>query len=202
MRIDALDTPRSAVLSTEDAILDAALAAVMDHGIRRTSAVDIARRSGLSRQTIYRYWPDVQSLFAALVTRELLAAIPEGDAPATTTEHLVDELVSTAASIRDLPIIARLRETDPELFARYILERLGSSQQAILLELARRFRDGQSLGIVRDGDPERQAAVVLLCVQSAIQSATLVQPWLAEPDWTVELRALLLGYLAPGGGLR
>ena len=56
------------VPDTETAILDAALAEVLAHGIRRTTASDIARRCGIARQTLYRYWPDAQSVFAALVT--------------------------------------------------------------------------------------------------------------------------------------
>ena len=38
-----------------------------------------ARRS--SRQTLYRYWPDVQALFAALVTRELFAVAARAVGP-------------------------------------------------------------------------------------------------------------------------
>ena len=53
-----------------------ALAEVLAHGIRRTTASDIARRCGIARQTLYRYWPDAQAVFAALVTRELVAALP------------------------------------------------------------------------------------------------------------------------------
>ena len=66
------------VPDTETAILDAALAEVLEHGIRRTTASDIARRCGIARQTLYRYWPDAQAVFAALVTRELVAALPRG----------------------------------------------------------------------------------------------------------------------------
>ena len=67
---------------TSRVILDAALAETLEHGIRRTSISDIARRSGVSRQTIYRYWPDAQALFATLVTREVVAQIPAQTIPA------------------------------------------------------------------------------------------------------------------------
>ena len=42
------------VSDTESAILDAALAEVLDHGIRRTTASDIARRGGMSRSTVHK----------------------------------------------------------------------------------------------------------------------------------------------------
>lgn len=192
-------TADDATPDTETAILDAALAEVLAHGIRRTTASDIARRSGVSRQTLYRYWPDAQSLFAALVTRELLAALPSAR-PAATLEGLVDELVDTADRVRLMPLVDRLRDTDPELFARYILERLGTSQRRIHAVLAGRIVTGQDAGFVRAGDPEAIAAMLLLVTQSAIQSAPLVREWLPDAQWREELRLAVAGYLAPGSG--
>lgn len=187
------------VSDTESAILDAALAEVLEHGIRRTTASDIARRCGISRQTLYRYWPDAQAVFAALVTRELLAAQPGGREQADDLEALVALLVGTADRVRRLPLVDRLRDTDPELFARYILDRLGTSQRAIHGETARRLADGQRRGFVRDGDPDRLAAMVLLIAQSAVQSAPLVAEWLPDEAWRTELAHAVHGYLSPRG---
>jgi AcrR family transcriptional regulator len=180
---------------TETVLLDAALAEVLAHGIRRTTVSDIARRGGVSRQTLYRYWPDAQALFAALVTRELLAALPPGSA-ATSLPALVAELVDTADRIRSLPLVHRLRDTDPELFSRYILERLGTSQRVIHAALATRISVGQDAGFVREGDARRLAAMVLLIAQSAVQSAPLVTEWMPPNAWRVELARALTGYLA------
>lgn len=188
-------------LETETALLDAARAEVLAHGVRRTTASDIARRAGVSRQTLYRYWPDAQALLAALVTRELLAVIPERPAAASLDE-LADTLVQTADRVRALPIVDRLRETDPELFARYILERLGTSQRGIHREISARVRAGQAQGFVRAGDPDRLAAMVLLIAQSAVQSAPLVREWLPDDAWAHELRSALAGYLGPDAGAR
>ena len=84
------------VTDTESAILDAALAEVLAHGIRRTTASDIARRCGIARQTLYRYWPDAQAIFAALVTRELLRVLPGGAPAPASLDDLVSLLVETA----------------------------------------------------------------------------------------------------------
>src|SRR6478609_1278630 len=84
-----------ATADTESALLDAAHAEVLEHGIRRTTASDIARRARVSRQTLYRYWPDAQAVFAALVTRELIAALPADTSPRD-LDALLDLLVSTA----------------------------------------------------------------------------------------------------------
>lgn len=182
--------------NTEIVILDAALAEVLAHGIRRATASDIARRAGISRQTLYRYWPDVQSLLAALITRELLAVIPH-DGSADTLDEFADALVSTADRIRSLRLVDRVRETDPELFARYILVRLGTSQRGIHREIAVRVTAGQAAGFIRIGSPDQFAAMLLLMAQSAIQSAPLVAQWLPPDAWQRELRAAVRGYLAP-----
>lgn len=187
-------TPPTRTPATETALLDAALAEVLAHGVRRTTASDIARRAGVSRQTLYRYWPDAQAVFAALVTRELVAALPRGPEP-DDLDGLVRLLVDTADRIRRMPLLDRLRETDPELLGRYALTRLGTSQRAIHADLARRIGAGQVRGYVRSGASEELAAMVLLVTQSAVQSAPLVTTWLPEDAWRRELRAALAGYL-------
>ncbi len=172
---------------------------MLAHGIRRTTASDIARRAGVSRQTLYRYWPDVQALLAALVTRELFAVVPRGGS-ASSLDDFADGLVETADCIRSLPLVDRLRETDPELFSRYILERLGTSQRGIHREISARVKGGQDAGFIRAGDPDRFAAMLLLIAQSAIQSAPLVAEWLPPDEWRRELHAAVAGYLAVRAG--
>lgn len=179
---------------TASAILDAALAETLAHGIRRTSMSDIARRSGVSRQTIYRYWPDAQALFASLVTREVLAQVP-AHPHADSLEALVSTLVDAADRVRRLEIVDRLRDTDPELFARYILERLGTSQRLVHAALATQVRSGQEAGFVRAGDVDGRAAMLLLVLQAAIQSAPLVDEWLDAAGWRIELTAAVRGLL-------
>jgi AcrR family transcriptional regulator len=186
-------------LDTETAILDAALAEVLAHGIRRTTASDIARRCGIARQTLYRYWPDAQAVFAALVTRELVAALPSGERECADLDELAGLLVETADRVRRLPLVDRLRDTDPELFAHYILDRLGTSQRAIHAETARRIAAGQHAGYVRPGDSAQLAAMVLLIAQSAVQSAPLVAEWLPDDAWRTELGHALRGYLSSSG---
>jgi AcrR family transcriptional regulator len=55
---------------TATRILDATLAAMGDHGIARLSLEDVAKRAGLSRQTVYRYFPSKGVLLEATVLRE------------------------------------------------------------------------------------------------------------------------------------
>src|SRR6478752_673685 len=54
----------------EDTYLDAARDAILAVGWSRTTLTDIARRAAVSRMTLYRRWPDTQTLLADLMTRE------------------------------------------------------------------------------------------------------------------------------------
>ena len=195
MAPEHIDVRSSRTPETEAVLLDAALAELLAHGIRRTTASDIARRAGVSRQTLYRYWPDAQAVFAALVTRELLTALPAPAQDPRDLDALVALLVGTADAMRRMPLLDRLRTTDPELFGRYVLTRLGTSQRAMHAALAGQLARGQDRGIVRSGDPATLAAMVLLIAQSAVQSAPIVAEWLDGEDWRAELIAALTGYL-------
>lgn len=184
------------VAATREALLDAARGAVLAHGIRRTTVTDIARAGGVSRQTVYRYWPDVSALYAEVLTRDLLRALARPVAEPT-LDALVTGLVHAGTLVRDLPLLRRIRETDPDMLARYVFERLGASQREILDRLAAVISDAQRLGIVRDGPVERLSAMVLLIVQSAVVSAPLVAEPLPPGAWDEELAVALRGYLAP-----
>src|SRR6476469_5780505 len=100
MAPEPIDARPSRTPETEAMLLDAALAELLAHGVRRTTASDIARRAGVSRQTLYRYWPDAQAVFAALVTRELLAALPAAPSDPQDLGELVAVIVDTADRIR------------------------------------------------------------------------------------------------------
>jgi AcrR family transcriptional regulator len=64
------DSASGSGAATATRILDATLATMADHGIARLSLEDVARRAGLSRQTVYRYFPSKRELVDATVLRE------------------------------------------------------------------------------------------------------------------------------------
>src|SRR6266511_6219944 len=55
---------------TAGRILDAAFDAVRDFGLSRATMEDVAQRAGLSRQTLYRYFPSKDAFIVALISRE------------------------------------------------------------------------------------------------------------------------------------
>jgi AcrR family transcriptional regulator len=188
----------------DDAVLDAARACVLAVGVRRTTLTDVARRAGISRMTIYRRWPDVRSLIADLMTREW-SAVVAGVAPPNDGQpvraQLVTSLVSGVQALREHPLYRKIVETDPEVLLPYILERRGSSHDAMLDGIERTLLAGHKDGTIRRDNVTRQARALLLVTQSFALSAPTMcddhEPDLNAAAFDGELRALLDRYLTP-----
>ncbi len=103
---------------TRDRILDAALEQFMAIGIRRASVGDIAKRAGVGRMTVYRRFPQRDELITAAVMREARRELEEIGRPLAAIEdpdeRLVELLVRTIRAVVAQPLLARLRETEPE----------------------------------------------------------------------------------------
>ena len=67
-----MDAARSLTTDSPKArqILEGATAAFLELGYEGTSVDEIARRAGVSKGTLYNYFPDKSALFAAIVERE------------------------------------------------------------------------------------------------------------------------------------
>ncbi|HEX4060752.1 MAG TPA: TetR/AcrR family transcriptional regulator [Streptosporangiaceae bacterium] len=187
---------------TENAILDAAAECVLAFGVRRTSLSDVARRAGVSRPTVYRYWPDLQALVADLMTRELASVFtvvskePPG-AAGSVRERSVRQFLAAAAGLRAHPLLAKIIQVDPELLQPYIFDRLGASQRMALGFIADRITQGQREGSVRAGDETAMAATVLLSVQTLVLSAHITDGVLSTEQRDAEAAVLLDRYLRP-----
>ncbi|MDZ7734254.1 MAG: TetR/AcrR family transcriptional regulator [Acidimicrobiia bacterium] len=99
-------------------VLDAALAAFMEFGIRRTSMGEIFRRSGVSPATLYRWFGTEEGIVHAVVLGDLrgfaadLDAATDLDAPPE--DQLTDLAVGVARRLRSPQLLLRLIETEPE----------------------------------------------------------------------------------------
>ncbi|WP_327144468.1 TetR/AcrR family transcriptional regulator [Nocardia sp. NBC_01327] len=188
--------PSSAV---DRAILDAARACVAEFGVRRTTLTEVARRAGVSRPTVYRRWADTGSLVADLLVRELHEIIAEAvPAGGNARARLVAAIVGGGAMMRRNPLFAKIFRTDADVMLTYVFERLGRNQRALIGLFADSIREGHRDGSIRHGDAERQAAMLLLLAQSAVQSAGTVVDFLDSDHLDIELTRAIDGYLAPG----
>jgi AcrR family transcriptional regulator len=187
---------------TENAILDAAAECVLAFGVRRTSLSDVARRAGVSRPTVYRYWPDLQALVADLMTRELATVFtvasqdPRG-ASGSVRERSIRQFLAAAAGLRAHPLLTKIMQVDPELLQPYIFDRLGASQRMALGFIADCIKAGQQDGSIRAGDETAMAVTVLLGVQSLVLSAHITDGLLSTQQRDAEAALLLDRYLRP-----
>ncbi|NKF32649.1 TetR/AcrR family transcriptional regulator, partial [Pseudomonas sp. BGM005] len=98
---------------------------------------------------------------AALLRR--VAGIVAGfPARADTREELVDDVLRVTTQFRADEVYGRLLSDEPEIFTRYTLQRVGSSQRLILRWLAAAIHAAQQGGTVRVGDANEIAVMLLL----------------------------------------
>ncbi|MCZ4300965.1 TetR/AcrR family transcriptional regulator [Microbacterium oxydans] len=183
--------------ATQTRILDAADDLLERRGVRGVTIAELARRSELSRPTIYRNWADADDVVRSTLLRRverILSALPTR---VHTRAALVDDVLLFTALFRRDPLFARLLADEPEAFTRYTLERVGSSQRLILQWLTTAIGTAQAQDSVRPAPPSEIAVMLLLVAQSAVLSHGTVSELISEDAWERELRAALDGLLRP-----
>jgi len=112
---------------TRQRILDATFDALGAFGLSRTTVEDVAQRAGLSRQTVYRYFPSKDALIVTLVAREEEAFIAGVRSAIEGHDDLGPALADGVAFVlrfaREHPLLDRLVTTDPVAFVPYLTTR-------------------------------------------------------------------------------
>ncbi|WP_436794843.1 TetR/AcrR family transcriptional regulator [Actinospongicola halichondriae] len=94
---------------TTTKVLDAALAEFSSVGIGRTSMEDVARRAGVSRQTVYRHVANKDALVGQVLQREFQRHAEQYVAEMQTADTAVERIVggysSTIQAIRSNPLL-------------------------------------------------------------------------------------------------
>lgn len=196
--------------SSDDSYLDAARAAILAVGWNRTTLTDIARRAGVSRMTLYRRWPDTQTLLADLMTREWGRVVEEAtrsapEAADDPVRRISEGVVATVKGLRADALLRRIIDIDPQLLLPYLLDRRGRSQDLLAAALAGLIRDGQREGSIRDGDADLIARSLLLaCHGFALSAHTMTAPGTDLPSrdadvtaFDTELTRLVEGFVKP-----
>lgn len=99
-------------------ILDAALSAFVESGVRRSTMSDIARRASLGVATVYRRFPQKDELVEAVLLRELRRSIERVDEQVRrahgVTGQVVEGFVAFAVETREHPLLRRLLDCEPD----------------------------------------------------------------------------------------
>ena len=95
----AADTPDAGVRQRrKDArpqeLLEAALALFVEKGFAATRAEEVAKRAGVSKGTLYLYYPSKEELFKAVVRHNLTSLIAEGEQMAGSFEGSSSDLLA------------------------------------------------------------------------------------------------------------
>jgi AcrR family transcriptional regulator len=110
-------------------ILDSAFACVREIGLGRTTVEDVAKAAGVSRQTVYRYYPSKDHLILALVLREeeqFLSGVRTAfSTDAELEQACYDGFLFCLRFAREHPLLDRLLATDPETLLPYLTTRAG-----------------------------------------------------------------------------
>ncbi len=137
-----------------DEILAAALELFTRHGYAATRLADVAARAGVSKGTLYLYFPNKAELFKALVRRALLPNLAEAEARAARhsgrTQDLLGQLIfGLARAVVDSPLsgIPKLVISEagnfPEIARFYFEEVIQRVQRLVESILARGVRRGE-----------------------------------------------------------
>jgi AcrR family transcriptional regulator len=121
--------------TAEERLLDATLEVAAVHGISRLSVGDVAKRAGLSRQTLYKHFASREELVSRTVMREagrivelVIAAAALHDDPATSLEAAILE---SLLLVRDHPLLDRLVATEPEALLPLLIDGQGAVLGAV-----------------------------------------------------------------------
>ena len=183
-----------------DSVLDATRDSVLAVGVRRTTLTDVARRAGVSRMTLYRMVPDVQTLVMAMLTREFGRLLDDVEGSArrrrTARGRLTAIAVEVARRLPDEPVYRRVIDVDPELLLPYLTDRFGSTQHLAIAHVRDLILEGIRDRSVRRGDPDVLATTLVLVLTPFIVSARAVAA--ASRDAVLaEVERLVDSWLAP-----
>ncbi|MFI1461408.1 TetR/AcrR family transcriptional regulator [Nocardia carnea] len=145
-------------------VLDSALSAFLDFGIKRTSMGEIARRSGISPATLYRRFESKNDLVEAVTVREAQRFVAKIDDRVRTVagseDQLVEIFVAFISAIAGNPLLSRLLRTEPDL----VLPRLTTEAGPILAVgrtyLAAKLRELGDYGDNAEFDPDLVAEIM------------------------------------------
>ncbi|MBF6177382.1 TetR/AcrR family transcriptional regulator [Nocardia otitidiscaviarum] len=155
-----LDKPRQ----DGEQLLESALSAFLDFGIKRTSMGEIARRAGISPATLYRRFESKNELVEAVSVREAQRFVAEIDKRAqafdSTEDQLVETFVAFITALARNELLRRLLRTEPDLVLPRLTTEAGPILEVGRVYLAGKLRELQSAQDTTDFDADLVAEIM------------------------------------------
>lgn len=183
------------VAGDHDPILDGALSAFLDFGVRRTSMTEIARRAGISPATLYRRYSQKADVVAAVGLRDAQRILDHldqvVDASAAPLEQLTQVHLAVSEQLRGNDLLRRVLATEPEA----VLPKLTIDADPIL-EIGRSYLAAFLTRLQDEGHlPRYDVRPVADCLARLAQSEVLTPS--TDPLTPDEARAFVRDHLAP-----
>ncbi|MFI1911731.1 TetR/AcrR family transcriptional regulator [Nocardia sp. NPDC020380] len=183
-------------------VLDAAMLAFLDFGIKRTSMVEVARRGGLSLATLYRRFAGKNDLIQAVALRQARQFIEDADAAvqsqiardASAEDQIVALFVAFIEGLRGNKLLDRLLKTEPEMVLPYL-----TVQGAPVIELGRDYLAEFIAGLQAEGKlPEYDPLPLAEMIARAALSLALTPQTVIPIDDDAALRRFARDHVLPG----
>jgi AcrR family transcriptional regulator len=185
--------------ATSERILDEAVRQAEEFGVRRFTIGEVAQRVGVSRVTVYKYFPGKDQLIQAVLQREMRRFLRDVDAAVapyeTLDERLVEGFVFALGWLRKHRLLNRLLRTDPELIVPNLTVGAGpvlAAGREFIASFARREAADGSLPL---SDEQIEGVSELLA--RAVLSFLLTPDSVLGMRTQAEVRAFAEQYLAP-----
>ncbi|MFJ1457837.1 TetR/AcrR family transcriptional regulator [Nocardia wallacei] len=183
-------------------VLDAALLAFLDFGIKRTSMVEVARRGGLSLATLYRRFAGKSDLIQAVGLRQARQFIDQVDAAvqrqidrdASAEDQIVELFVAFLDGLRRNRLLDRLLKTEPEIVLPYLTVQGGPVIELGRDYLAEFIARLQAEGKLPQYDPQPLAEMI---ARSSLSMALTPQTVIPLDD-DAALRRFARDHVVPG----
>lgn len=190
--------------SNRQRIVDAARGHFFSHGFRSVTMDDLAEELGISKKTLYAYFPGKFDLLQAVLADKLT------DVEATLREVTRAHSDGFPAALRDLlagtqreldeikpPFVRDMRQKAPEIF------KLVERRRATLIQryMGKFLLDGQRLGMVRRDVPAKLIIEILLAMVQSIMNPPKMEELGMKPKegYTGILKIVLEGVLTRKG---
>jgi len=185
-------------------IVDAARAHFFNHGFRSVTMDDLAEELGVSKKTLYTYFPGKFDLLEAVLADKLTGV--EATLKEVTRAHphdfqatLRDLLAGTQRELDEIkpPFVRDMRQKAPDVF------KLVERRRAALIQryMGKFFVDGQRLGMVRKDVPAKLIIEILLAMVQSIMNPAKIEElgMMPKEGYSGILKVVLEGALTAKG---